>query len=360
VVLSLKYDSIGYGNITAPRSLEVYRINQDITATPENIIKGNVYSNSEYSVDATPLGVKNDFTPRIGAKDELTLTSSVYLDKPQKDSFFLTKVGTHLRILLDKNFGKEILALDSASLNTDAEFKKKFKGLWLKPTSKNQGMINFFLNATTSNGVSYNLLSNITIYYKDKDQRRRAIVLFPDPDAVKLPNYKHNFSNQVIQSLAKTTGDTLNYLQGLAGTNMKVRIPNLNKLKNSGIIVNKAELECYVLPTNDGLEPTAQLIAVDASNGKGIIRKDAILGSTNNYAAFGGKPVTTTINGVSLKKYVFNLSYFAQKEIDGVTADDTFYLTTNGKNQRADRTVIYGSKHPKYAPKLKIYYTKIK
>jgi hypothetical protein len=160
--------------------------------------------------------------------------------------------------------------------------------------------------------------------------------------------------------LAKTTGDTLNYLQGLAGTNMKVRIPNLNKLKNSGIIVNKAELECYIMPTKDGLEPTAQLIAVDASNGKGIIRKDALLGANNNYAAFGGKPVTTTINGVSLKKYVFNLSYFAQKEIDGVTADDTFYLTTNGKNQRADRTVIYGSKHPKYAPKLKIYYTKIK
>ncbi len=360
VVLALKYDSTSYGNITTPRSLEVYRINQTVIATPENIIKGNVYSTAKYGVDATPIGVKNNFIARVGAKEELTLTSSIYLDKDKKDSLFTTKTATHLRILLDKSFGTEILALDSASLNTDSEFKKKFKGLWLKPTSKNQGMVNFFLNATTSNGISYNLLSNITIYYKDKDGRRRAVVLFPDPDAVKLPNYKHNFSNQAIQSLAKTDGDTLNYLQGLAGTNMKVKIPNLKKLKNSGIIINKAELECYAMPTKDDLAPSVQLLAVEASNGRSLLKKDAELGGNGGYTAFGGKPITTTVNGVSLKKYVFNLSYFVQKEIDEITKDDTFYLTTIAKNQRATRTIIYGSKHPKYAPKLKLYYTKIK
>jgi hypothetical protein len=370
VVMSLQYDSTAYGDISKPRSMEVYRVNEVISPTAALIKAGKVFSSQKYSTDATPLGTRNNFVAHTKYKtgsgttevcnDCVAITSSVWLEDKKVDSLFTLKLDPHLRIRLDNQFGEEILAYDTLSLNTDAGFRNKLKGFYLKPTSKNQGMVNYLLTAGAANSVTYNSQTNVTIYYKDNTGRQRRYQMFADPGAVKVSNFKHNYSPTLLNAFAKpTVGDTTLYIQAMAGSNVKVTLPSLSNLKNSGIIVNKAELEFYTKPVSS-VKPASQLILVSDNDGKSSLLSDALFGAANNYAAFGGKPVAVTINGISLYKYTFNISYVAQKLIDNGNLNKTFYIANNLKSEKAERTILNGAKSTTFPPKLKLYYTKVK
>ncbi len=363
MILSMQYDTTAYGDVkSSPRSLEVYRLEKTIPTSNSNIINNNnTFSTASYSVYPTPIGVRNNFIPAIkwnSKADSVKITTSIFVDKTKTDSLYPIKLTPHLRIPLNISLAKEILAYDSLGLNDDVEFNKRFKGLFIKPTSKNKNMLNFFLTNATLSSKEYNPQTKITIFFKNSDGYRRFFVMYAKSTAVKLPTYKNELSSRVLNAIANPNSDSLVYLQGLGGTNVKVTIPNLSNLKNKGLIVNKAELECYAPLSTDGLDGSPQLVGTIASNGKGFLIKDAEYGLNSSYKAFGGKPVLVTINGVQLKKYTFNLSYFVQKGID-TNQDNYFYISTNTKPQSVVRTLLYGSKHTKFAPKLKLYYTKV-
>ncbi len=371
VVMSLQYDSTAYGDISTPRSMEVYRVNEVISPTAALIKAAKVFSSQKFSTDATPLGVRNNFVARTKYKtgtgtsevcnDCVTINSTVWLENKKIDSLVTIKLDPHVRIRLDNNFGTEVLSYDTLSLNTDVEFRKKLKGFYLKPTSKNAGMVNYLLTAGTVNSVTYNSQTNVTIYYKDATGRQRRYQMFADPAAVKVSNFKHEYSPTLLNAFAKATADTTIYVQGMSGPNAKVTLPSLTNLKNNGIIVNKAELEFYTKPSSTTtFKPASQLILVSANNGKSELLADVAFGSTNNYAAFGGKPVLVTVGGVSLYKYTFNVSYITQKLIDDNTLNKTFYIANNFKSEKAERTILNGAKSKQFPPKLKLYYTKVK
>jgi hypothetical protein len=361
VIMSLQYDSLSYGDISTPRSVEVYALTEPITATISNILKNNVYTKQSYKTEAMPLGSKI-FTPKIKQKvktDSVPVSTYIYLETKKKDSTYIIKTSPHLRIPLDLAFAKKILKLDSLSLNNNDEFRKKIPGFFIKPTSKNGGMVNFRLTAA---GTA-NVYTKISIYYRDANDRRNSYDMFGDVNSVKVSNYKNTFSPNILAAINKpSTGDSILFLQGLAGTNVKVTLPSLKNLKNKGLIINKAELEFYTLPIVSGnvFTPAPQLVAVDASNGKGAPIVDVLYSLSSNYAAFGGKPVEVTINGVKLNKYTFNISNIAQGLIDDkANVSNSFYLTTAIKSEKSYRTILNGAKHSKYRPKLKLYYTKV-
>lgn len=355
VVLSLKYDSLALGDISAPRSLGVYRMTDELT-------KQTHYSNKTFATESKLLTIDGNpkvFIPRIKNKS----SDSVRIKSFATDTTIL-KLAPHLRIRLSNDLGKEILA-DTTAIKTADGFKKLFKGLYIKPLSNDKGLINFLLNKADDYTASYNTLTNINIYFKDNTGKKNIMVLYADvTNAVKSVKFVSKTSPQIKQALNnQTIGDTVLYIQGMNGPDIKVSLPNIKKLSGQNLIVNKGELELFVKPTADGFVTPPQLIIRKTNIGaysKDVVIDDVLYASnlSATYKAFGGKPVKVTINGVNLLKYTFNISAHAQRMIDDASMSDSFYITFDAKSSNINRAVFYGAKHQKYPMKLKLYCTK--
>ncbi|MBL7831525.1 MAG: DUF4270 family protein, partial [Saprospiraceae bacterium] len=156
--------------------------------------------------------------------------------------------------------------------------------------------------------------------------------------------------------------DSLAFLQGMAGTIVKLQMPNIKSL--DGKIVNKAELEFYVREfDNDdpAFKPVSNiLLAEKNSSGKYVSISDVIIAVSNGAEAglnkyFGGTVVEESVNGVKLLKYKMNVSAHLQKMIQG-KSDDSIYLTVYRRPESANRVALYGTGSIR-PPKLKITYT---
>jgi hypothetical protein len=350
VVMSLKYDSLSFGDITTPRSVELYRMTEEMPNQDQ-------YSDKKFTVEATPLTSKTFIARTKPSKDKVKVIS--YADDTTKIS-----LDPHLRMKLPNTLGAEILKLDSAILNKDAEFTKVIKGFYLKPTSDDKGMINFLLTQYTSSSASYNTATNINIYYRDNDGKKNIMSLYSGVTSVKSVNFAITPSKLLASTINnKAAGDSVVYVQGMNGTDVKLSIPKIKNLYNKNLIVNKATLEMYLKPTADGFIAPPQLVLRKKNIGSVYddLIPDVIFANNASTAlsAFGGKPEKVTINGEALIKYTFNMSNYAQRIIDEPNTSETFYLAFENKSSTINRGVFYGAKHPKYPMKFKLYYTKI-
>lgn len=355
VVLSLQYDTLGFGNIALPRTIGVYRVVEDIPSQDH-------YSSTTFKTETSALNdINQSFIPGIKfVKDSVRITG--YTDSSK------LVLAPHLRIRLNNSFGKEILSLDSTKLNTNAEFSKIFKGLHIKPLSEDKGFVRFFLTRFDGTTRSYNLLTNVNIYYRDNSNKKRILTLYAYADAFTSATKSVNFVSSPSQALIaainnQAVGDSVVYLQGMNGPDVKLSLPTIKNLKGKNLIVDKAELDLFVKPTSDGFDTPPQL-AIRKKN-TGTVATDLIedytysLNNSSKLLSFGGKPQKIVVNGENLLKYTFNLSYYAQKMIDDSSIADSFFVTFEQKSSSIGRVVFYGAKHPKYPMKLRLYYTKI-
>lgn len=356
VVLSLKYDSIAFGNIKTTRSIGVYRMTEELT-------KQTHYSNKTFATESKLLtfdGKPKEFVARI----KNVKSDSVKIKSFATDTTILT-LGPHLRIKLSDDFGKEILG-DTTAIKTADGFKKLVKGFYIKPLSDDQGLINFLINKADDFSATYNALTNINIYFKDNSGKKNVMVLHADiTNAVKSVNFVSTLSPQLKQAINnQASGDSILYLQGMNGPDIKVTLPNIKKLAGQNLIVNKGVLEVFVKPTADGFITPPQLVIRKSNIGaysQADVIEDVLYASnlSATYKAFGGKPEKVTINGEALLKYSMNISGHAQRMIDNPSVSDSFYITFDAKSSTLSRAVFYGTKHNKYPMKLKLYCTKL-
>lgn len=355
VVLSLQYDTLSFGNIALPRNVGVYRVTEDIPSQDH-------YSNTTFKTETTALNdISKSFVPKIKfVKDSVRVIG--YTDSSK------LVLAPHLRIRLDNGFGKEILSLDSAKLNTNAEFSKIFKGLYIKPLSEDEGFVRFSLTRFDGTLRSYNLLTNVNIYYRDNKNTRRIMTLYAYADAFTSATKSVNFVSTPSSLLKnainnQAAGDSVVYLQGMNGPDVKLSFPTIKSLKGRNLIVDKAELDLFVKPTADGFETPPQL-AIRKKN-TGTVSADLVedytysLNKSSKLLSFGGKPQKVIINGETLLKYTFNLSYYAQRMIDDSSVADSLFVTFEQKSSSIGRVVFYGAKHPKYPMKLRLFYTRV-
>jgi hypothetical protein len=356
VVLSLKYDTLSFGDITSSRAVAVYRMT-------EELLKQTYFSNKTFATESNQLtfdGNAKVFIPRIKNKASDSVQILSYLSDTAK-----LKLAPHLRIRLTNDLGKEILA-DTTALKKADDFKKVLKGLYIKPTSEDKGLIAFLLNKADNFSTSFNTQTNLNIYFRDNTGKKNIFVLYADvTNAVKSVKFVAQPSTILSQAINNPAiGDSILYIQGMNGPDIKVTLPHVKTLAGQNLIVNKGELEMFIKPTPDAYITPPQLI-IRKTNIGAFSKDDAIAdvvlaGNVSaTYRAFGGKPEKVTINGETLLKYTFNVSAHLQQMIDNASMSDSFYISFDAKSSTISRAVFYGAKHQKYPMKLKLYCTKL-
>ncbi|MEM1320919.1 MAG: DUF4270 family protein [Bacteroidota bacterium] len=329
IVLLLQYDTTGfYGDTMNAQSVEIYRISETMDSSD------TYFSNRTFAVDAQALGGAYNFQPKP--------TSLVELDRGA-DTLIL---NPHLRIRLDDAFGTELL--DTTLYETEATFLETFHGLQVRAITPTETMMGFRLTGSLSRlQVFYTVDTTATSY------------IFPITDrSVKFTNFEHDYTGTDIPAFVNdnSQGDSLLFVQGMAGSNIEIEVPNAQSFGD--IIVNQAELELTVaeLPgdnTSNFTPPIRLILAEENDDNELLLIRDVTL----SLAAFNGlSEEVDDGEGSTIRKYRLNLSSHFQNLVDGDT-DKPLTLLIFGKQEVPTRTVLFGPGHSKYPAKLNFAYT---
>lgn len=351
VVLTLAYDTIAnfYGDLSQPFGLEVFRIEEDLIGS------NDYFSDQSFFTEMTPLG-SAEFS--ISSFADVPFTD--YSSDPPVD----TTATAHIRIPLDTRWADDLRS-DSLLLTSDTAFQNFFKGLYLRPTISSPGMVSVDLTDP---------ISRMTMYYRDRGTRIHEFRFrFNEIGNARVSDYQHDHANSPVGNAITNGGDSLVYLQSMAGTNLKVEFQNLDEFQN--IVVNKAELELTVVTTENLLQypPPVQIIVTKEENGERVPIDDVILGLNGRnpinipFVTFGGTPVEEEVNGITLTTYRINISSHFQDILEGKSGngiilaagveDSGLYPQIQPKAVSARRAIFYGPSHSLYPLKLNLTFT---
>ncbi|MBL7827113.1 MAG: DUF4270 family protein [Saprospiraceae bacterium] len=341
LVLFLNYSITGvYGDTLQSHNMQVYRLDEDL------IYDSLYYSNRTLQTGAE-LGRINSFYPR-----------------PQfTDSLFDGVKGSFLRIRLDDNFGKELLAIDSITWLSDSTFYRYIGGLKIVVGANGAtpgAMLAFDLNDVN--------LSRLSLFYTVKADTSADRFDFFFRNTNKFTHYDNVYEGKEVHTLiGKPLEDKL-YLHGMHGLRLKATFPYANNLND--IAVNKAQLVLTVADDDKWLKPADQLVLTEREGDTTFAFTSDVfyaLGSTGNgsLAAFGGFPEKEFVGGTpAVTRYRLALSEKFQHIIDDDAAPDiknrTVYLNVYPRARSARRTLLYGPNNAAYPAKLELKYTKIK
>ncbi len=350
VYLELPYNVTGvYGDTTAEQKLSVYRLSEEI---PD----ATIYSDKRLNAEATSIGSLT-FLPKPNTR-ELVITET------KDDTGKVTKTDTtylasRIRIKLDNTFAKKLVSLDSSNLTN---FSKWLKGLEIRAEKETGCMLSFDLSNATGK------TSAIVVYYRKTSATTESVYSFPSSGIIKYANFKHDYTSATIKPYInnQAKSDSLLFLQGMAGVNVKFELPYLQSLGK--IVINKAELELTAVNDNtkmDAFPAIEQLLLRTArfSSIRDLSLDGAYITGNNTrpldkLTTSGGFVRTETIDGSTFKKYHLNLTSHLQLIAQGKEGT-VLYLMPHFKEERASRVVLYGLKTPKYRAKLNLTYTKL-
>jgi len=359
-VLVMPYADGFYGDsLTSKYKVNVYQLANRIKSTP--------YSNLDSW--ATQGGVLGTSTFFARTHDSIK-RYNIITGKPDT----LIKAPPQLRIPIDKSFINSILFnAGSAQLSSNSTFLNNVKGLYLT------------IDKTGTTGVGgtfmFSSSDSLNVYYRTIDGTTIDTAMVTLPITTHVSQIKHTSSNILTTEFADSTSSRdLMYLQGLAGTKVKIKFPYLKNLNTTlgKIVVNRAEL---VITTNPGstipFSPLPKLTMYKYDIAHQIVElQDANAGSSFvdpryiSPAVFGGYYIRAS------NSYHFVITGYVQDLIDGRTIDygtflapiDTASKTTvaiGPTTQMTGRLVAVGtppsnSPNYPYRIKLNIIYTKIK
>jgi len=330
IVLSMAYKGV-YGDSSATLRLNVYEISDDF-----------YYDNSYYSNDKLGTYKNNfaniDFVPNF--------TDSIQVGT--------TKYPAHLRIKLKKALGQKFInASGTSDLVDNSNFLKFFKGLYISTNTVSSGGAIIYFNLLSS-------LTKLSLYYhNDGDTASTAYNFIISDDCARFNSFDHKKfagSDLVLkQQLAGDTvlGDSILFIQAMAGTKIKLKFPDVMNLNALGkIAINKAELVMKVDENTIGAYTPPDKLILSKINANGTISFLADYAYGDAY--YGGYYSSTT------KEYRFNVSKHIQDALlNGSFEDQGLYLLVSGAAVKSNRAVIKGHKSSQDNLRLEIIYTKI-
>lgn len=330
LILSLRYKGY-YGDTLTPQSVKVFEISDDIYKD------SSYYSNREINITGELLGSKT-FYPLP--------TDSVYVGGDT--------LPAQLRIHLNSTWLQDIWNTSgSPQLANNAGFLEYFKGLYVTgmPINGTGCIMSFDL-------LSY--LSNVILYYHNSDNDSLEYVFVIDENSARFNHFNHSkylyadpyLRSEIYGDTAK--GDSILYIQGMAGLKIRIQYPYLKDLvKNGRVAINKADL---IIPVDDNdatledFAPPEKLVLIEEKDGNIRFLLDQYEGS----AYYGGTYDATN------KQYKFNIARHVQQVIDGIKENLGLSLVvyTTDRPNKANRVVINGSKRTEKL-RLLVTYTKL-
>lgn len=334
VVLVLPYDTAGYyGSTNEMFGIDVFELSESIKDTAD------YYSNQTFQSYAVPIGSKF-FIPRKDSVEIIRYTGT------NPDTL---KVPMQLRIPLNQMWGSAFIFRDTATYKSDSAFLDFFKGLYLKPTTPNGGLISFNLKDAAA---------GVYIYYSRAGKAYEYQLPF-NALAARIANYVNDHSGTPVANFIsnRQLGDSLVFVQGMEGLNTVLEIPNVEALK--GLIVNKAELEIFVDGLgNNVIYPSLKYLSLlYPTTGDALqVVSDISLASTRRFDIFGGVFEKGTVGRPNV--YKMNISAHFQDMIDGIVSNK-LYITAFPKPEDAAFVTLLGAKHPLYPIRLKVAFTNV-
>ena len=321
---------------TTQQTVGIYRLTEDLPSE-------NIYSNHKFfAVESTPI-VKYNFFPKPNTLLQIF-----------KDD--TTKYAARVRVPVAASFAKPFL--DINNIRNGAAW---FKGLEIRPEVTTNTFLNFNM------GLGKTHPTGIRVYYKTSLTDTSSKVYVLPVSTQHFANFQHGYKTAPIKDFVnnQAKGNEQIFLQGMAGSNVKIEFPYLKSLGK--VAINKAELELTVVkdsktdifPAIDQLVlRTAQFspvqdLSFDSNYGDGVSTRPLEKLTTS-----GGFVRTETVNGETIQKYYFNLSGHLQQMLEGKRGS-TLYITPHFKEEKSSRVVLYGPKSSKYRAKLNVHYTKI-
>jgi len=353
VVLVLEYDTARfYGLLNSNLDLTVSILNEDMDNNE------NYYSDQDFSAGEVLVSESinpNDF-----------IVDSSYFFTFDGDSIYPPLV----RITIDKNHNliQNFLFNENSwpYYQNDDALLEVFKGIKIEVTDS---------NPTKDVIMAFNLRSSVAglyLYYRAPSAADPSIIndvayrFRVNTTAAQMVNFKHDYSGSIVNSFIDNTisGDSLVFIQGLAGLNTKLEIPYARNLQN--VIVNQAQLELTVasiLPDDEPIfydDPVTQLfISKKDEDGNLTVISDLeaaiALGSLSG--VFGGNLTEVNRNNVVIQKYTMNISDHLQDIVDGIEPNDEIFISALSKSQNAQRIILFGPGHSTYPAKLNLTYT---
>ena len=355
-VLVMPYADGFYGDsLTSKYKINVYQLANRIKSTP-------YFNLDAWTTQGGILGTRTFFARTHDSIQRYNIITG------QPDT--LIKVPAQLRVPIDKSFINSILfGAASAQLASNSVFLNTVKGLYLT------------IDKTGSTGAGgtfmFSSSDSLNVYYRTINGTTIDTAMVTLPITTHASQIKHTSSNALKTEFADSTSSRdLIYLQGLAGTKVKIKFPYLKNLTSSlgPIVVNRAEL--VVTPSPGSTIPLKQLPKLTMYRydiGHQIAELEDANSSDARYISpgvFGGYYSRAS------NSYHFVITGYVQDLIDGRITDYGTYLapvdTVNKSSvdiapttQVAGRLVAVGtpsssSPNYPYRIKLNIIYTKIK
>ncbi len=323
-----------YGDTTTTQKLGMYRLQAGESLTGDVL---TLYSNKKFKTEATPVG-KLNFVPY----------PSTYV---RRDTNYFRP---HITFRLSDDLGKALLdpSVHSQFGSFGGDVRKMLRGFEIRSEQLTNTMLSFNM-ADDSSGIY--------LFYRKQNDTTKFKYRFP-ASTLRYPYFSNNYAigsiNKFLNGKKTASGDSLMFVQGMAGPNVKFEFPNLKK-QLDGAVVNRAELEFTILEdSTDKYLPIERFILTTAS---GTLVADLNRTSSTALADFGGVIVT---EGGNLRRYKCNISQHLQTMING-SAGTVLYLwpdNTRGnapnKQETTRRVVLYGTKSKQNRAKLNLYYTK--
>ena len=186
-------------------------------------------------------------------------------------------------------------------------------------------------------------------YTNSSDTLNHELSFHLNPNVINNINlFEHTYnSSNFIPDLnnPESKEDSIVYIQGGAGLQVKVQFPELNKLKEQGLWgVNRAELIVKADPLSlpsQNLYPAPKNIAIYLINDEGKTEP------LDEYYAINRSTNQISYQSVvySNNQYIFDLTYIVQKIISGKVKNNGFVVTLKDGSINPSRIVLTGGRH---------------